>query len=599
MAPRITDVNGNAVRQGEMYILRNTTNRRQLGKELPITSFLYMAGNVTNETETTITAGIHTQGHANTSLLVEENPIYAFRVDQMDENGRMRLVSVWCGQYVGVGSRLQSDGGRTVVNRASDLWVRHHMPSKRQATNRGLYRIGVETGVKGASAASKPRATDRKRLAYLDSWELEPSREPTWWATHRDSSSQWWSFVPFRRTPVSYSLVQLSSNTSIQSAFSVTIQNSQGKYLRHIRPIVDHMHRVPHVRFDVFTPTIAKSLPSSFLWQMRAVNELHHLYTIRSGETANALGVVPQKETLDIIPAGGSSPRGYFIVEHVSGFGESMRFRLRSAFSFTQSPDDQCVTSVIHTDKNSYAMNLDKTKRTNDADSFFTVSVVRDLQYCLQNVDQMNSAECRVQCGDTTQTRRQCNQTIDQFCTSSLKNLLTSDVCQSFCSDAKNEQSCRVALQKLCKDATRAERVAYGADCACFRDSDYYTPMLEKTFPSRLFPREQPEIKRLSPVCWFPDCAKQSMNWKKPKDATCSIGSMRSFSDCLNVQIRKNVPNFDAYKNNLITECASNAQSGGGGDENRQSTRPSGYIALLVCILGLLFVLFARLAPGA
>ena len=139
MARRITDVNGNAVRQGEMYVLRNITKKQQLGKETTQMSFLYMAGNVKTETETTITAGIHTQNHANTSLLVDENPIYAFRVDQMDDSGKMRLVNVWCGQNLGIGSHKRPDGGRAVVNNASDLWVMHHMSAlqkNRQHTTR-------------------------------------------------------------------------------------------------------------------------------------------------------------------------------------------------------------------------------------------------------------------------------------------------------------------------------------------------------------------------------------------------------------------------------------------------------------------------------
>ena len=573
MARRITDVNGNAVRQGEMYVLRNITKKQQLGKETTQMSFLYMAGNVKTETETTITAGIHTQNHANTSLLVDENPIYAFRVDQMDDSGKMRLVNVWCGQNLGIGSHKRPDGGRAVVNNASDLWVMHHMSSKRQTTNRGLYRIGVDTGIQGKSDAKKG-PINRQKMAFLDSWELEPSCEPIWWSANRDSSSQWWSFIPFRRSPVSYSLVQFSLNMDLQKPFSVTIQNSSGKYLRHIRPIVDHVNSVPHVRFDVFTPTMAKSLPSSFLWQIKAVNELHHLYTIHSGETTSALGLIPQKDTLDITKVRDSNPRLFFIIEHFGGYGDSMRFKMRSAFSFTQSPDDHCVTSVVHTDMNSYALNLDKSKRKADTDSLFTVTVVRDLQYCLTNVEQMNSTECKAQCNDQKPvTRNKCNQKINQFCASSLKNLLTSDVCQSFCdytmNEVKmNETSCRVALQKLCNKATPDERAVYGADCACFLEPDYYTPMLEKTFPSRLFHKEQPEVKTLSPVCWFPACAKQSMKWKQPKDALCSIGNMTPFSDCLNVQIRKDFTNLDAYKNNLITECIRNTQSGGRKDES-------------------------------
>jgi hypothetical protein len=259
---------------------------------------------------------------------------------------------------------------------------------------------------------------------------------------------------------------------------------------------------------------------------------------------------------------------------------------------------------------NAYAMNLDKIARKNDADSLFTVTVVRDLLYCLQNIELMGSAECKAQCNNqNTKTRNQCNEKINRFCALSLKNMLTSEVCQAFCDDATsgvkmNEPSCRNALQTLCKNATPSERVEYGKDCACFFDSEYYTPMLKKTFPSSLFQTEQSAVSNLSPVCWFPDCAKQAVNWKKPKDASCAISAMQPFSECLKVQISKNFANLDAYKNNLITECIDgHVHSGGCNDyaslyASTATNRPSSYVAIIVCLLVLLCGLWLAAYSG-
>lgn len=603
MTARITDVNGSAIRQGEMYVLRNITRKRQFGIETPLMSFLYMAGNVQHETETTISAGLHAQKHANTSLVVEENPIYAFRVEQINANGTMQLVNVWCGQGLGAGKPRWRESGLPVVSGKSVLTVLPHRSTKRQMTNRSLYLIGVQNaGSDGASSARDDGAPvdlqsikRTQNMAFLDSWELDSSRVPVWWTSARDSSSQWWTFIPFRRRPISYSLAQFSLNADIKNAFSVTIQNSEGKYLRRIRPIVDHVGSVPHVRFDVFTPTMSGTLPGSFVWKVQSVKELHHLYTLKSSESDQSIGLVPQKGTFDLTPNRTSLPRQYFLIEHVGGGGESIRFRMRSAYTYTQSDEDHCATSVVHTDMNAYALNLDKTKRKTADDSVFTITVVRDLGYCLKNVEAMSSAECKAQCNNQgTATRNQCNEKIGRFCATSLKNLLTSDVCREFCDDATtgarmNESSCRNALRTLCKKATAEERAKYGADCACFFEPTYYEDKLERIFPSRLFPKEKPAVKELSPVCWFPSCAKQTKSWKQPKNESCTIRELKPFSECLKVQIRKDVANLDAYKNNLITECI--VHSGGGDVGPARTDRPSAYIVLLTCALLLLSAL--------
>jgi hypothetical protein len=561
-----------------------------------------MSGNVEHETETIITAGIHQQKHANASILVDENPLYAFRVDKLETNGTVRLVSVWCDQTLGAGPKNGDDDGFPVVNNVSDLIVRSNRPANRQRTNRGLYRIGViKAGGAGTTSilgrSSDDASVNLKNMVFLDSWELEASRVPIWW-TYRDSSSQWWSFVPFRQKPISYSLAQFSLNMDIQNSFSVTIQNNEGKYLRRIKPIVENMNRVPHVRFDSFAPS-AGTLPSSFVWHVRSVSGLHHLYTVKSSETDQYLGLQSQKNTFDLVNSTIALPRKYFIIEHAGGVGEKMRFSILSAYSFTQYPEDYRATSVVHTDLNSYAMNLDKTKRKTKEDSTFTITVVRDLSYCLKNAELMSSTECKLQCGKTTNTRNMCNEKINRFCGLSLKNMLTSDVCQAFCNDTTNgvkvnDPSCRIGLQKLCKNATADERSKYSAECACFFDTDYYTSMLERTFPSRLFQKEQAAVKDLSPVCWFPACAKQDMNWKKPKDASCTISSMQPFSECLKVQLSKDVGNYDAYKNHLITECVGNSsQSGGRASdfEIQASSNYQSYVPMLLFILVLLILL--------
>ena len=611
MTLRITDVKGNAIRQGGVYIVRNITNKAQFGPEMRTTSLLYMTGNVHHETETTIAAGLHTQKHASTSLSFDENPIYAFRIDQLDQQPqqtnnttenrtvfRMRLVNVWCNQSLGAGRPNRGDGGFPVVDGgASILTVMHHRNANRQRTNRGIYRIGIQKDnrLRTGTSTSDPSTYDIKQMVFLDSWELDTTCVPTWWP-YRDSSSQWWSFVPFLPKPLSYSLVQLSRNSDIRNAFSVTIQNNDGKYLRRIRPVVEHVNTVPHVRFDLFTPTMAGTLPSSFVWQLQATNELHHLYTLQSTETSQSIALIPQKGTFDIAGAGISLPRTLFLIEYVSGLGDSMRFRIRSAYAFTQYPDDSCATSVVHTDMNAYAMNLDKSKRKTDDDSLFTVTVVRDLDFCLKNVELMSSPECKAQCDDqTTNTRNQCNEKINRFCATSLKNLLTTDVCRDFGNEPTNESACRMALQKLCNNATPDERAAYGADCACFLNADYYTPKLETFFPSRLFPNEQLAVKDLSPACWFPSCSKLALNWKKPKDPSCSIGNMQPFSECLKVQIRRDVGNnVEAYKNNIITECF--VRSGGGQVAHEAHTNPSSVCITLVLvgILALLLMLLHR-----